>query len=162
MEIDDGETSDKSNEIENIVSDDDSRLLSDKDDGEVAEPAAEVVPKVGKVGDEELDFEVEDEVEEGEEKSDDESVVVKKEEKPKKDDDEEGEVNTDDDLEEGEVKEDDEEEEPKKDDSDQKQKKNICRFFGAGKCTWGDACRFSHELPDQPRGKLRSAMLISC
>lgn len=59
----------------------------------------------------------------------------------------EGQVNSDDDLEEGEVKDDDDDEPvtgPKE--------KEPCRFFGKGQCTWGDSCRFSHDLtsPNKP------------
>ena len=31
------------------------------------------------------------------------------------------------------------------DDEPATSKKDPCRFFSKGQCTWGDSCRFSHE-----------------
>lgn len=48
----------------------------------------------------------------------------------------------DDDLEEGEVVDDDDDEP-----TPGQRERSPCRFFGKGQCTWGDSCRFSHDLP---------------
>lgn len=110
-------------------------------------------------GEDELDFELDDdgEIEEGEAESDKEEKVeddIPKEVEVviKKEDDEDGELNSEDELEEGEVKEDDEDEPTPEAEQKDKQGKSVCRFFGAGKCTWGESCRFYHEMPEQ-RGK---------
>lgn len=152
-------------DLENIVSDD-SRLMSDKDDGELDDqthsdsnqPPAKITKT--KEADDELDFE--DDVEDGEAHSDDDEDDDASPKKAKaaagdgkKEDDEEGEVNSEDDLEEGEVKEDDDEADANAPEAgtEQKNQKSICRFFGAGKCTWGDSCRFIHQISDQ-KGKV--------
>lgn len=71
------------------------------------------------------------------------------------DSDEEGQVKTsspvkkakedDEELEEGEVKDEDEDEEPRMSEAT-----NVipekCKFFSKGICTWGDSCRFLHDL----------------
>lgn len=150
-------------DVENIVSDDDSDLLGGVGDGEVTANQAsvpELPAKSAGAGEDELDFEVEDddgEIEDGEAISDDDAPAVATKEAPiaseKKKDGEDGELNSEDELEEGEVKEDDEEPEPAAAEGEVKPK-SVCRFYGSGKCTWGDSCRFSHDVPDAPRGEL--------
>ncbi|KAI1285451.1 Zinc finger CCCH domain-containing protein 18 [Halotydeus destructor] len=96
--------------------------------------------------DEQLDFEED----EGEVVSDDETKETSGEPKngeevgSNKGGDEEGELNTDEELEDGEVKDDDDD-----DPQPEQKQRSICRFFGAGKCTWGDNCRFYHEMPEK-------------